>query len=528
MIRPLRILAIRIRFPTTFLLGLPIFLGSVSCLEIPSQENSSEQSFPPDQSRPAVILREVASEVGLNFHHFTGATGEFYLPEIMGAGAALFDYDGDGDLDVYLVQGALLDKSKRLSDALFPPSGEDPPRNSLFRNNLIESGELRFVDVTEKAGIGHEGYGMGAAVGDYDKDGDLDLYLTNFGSNVLYRNNRDGTFTDITRHSGVDDPRWSASAAFLDYDLDGDLDLFVTNYVNFTVKGAKDCYHTVGVPDYCSPSIYEPLPDRLFRNEGNGRFVNVTERAGIGDAFGAGLGVACRDFNSDGWRDIYVANDGTPNQLWINQGDGTFEDLGLMSGTAYNANGEAEAGMGIAAGDFDEDGDHDLFVTHLAKETNTLYLNDGFANFHDATVQYDLAGISLPVTGFGTEWLDYDSDGDLDLFIVNGAVTIEESLLGEPYPYHQKNQLFRNEEKGKFRDISSIGGPALELSEVSRGAAFGDVDNDGDLDILISNNNGPARLLINEVGSQRHWLQIRLIGEEDDSFGVGARVAVLR
>ncbi|PYV12803.1 MAG: hypothetical protein DMG07_16310 [Acidobacteria bacterium] len=262
-------------------------------------------------------FREAAAETGLEFRHFTGATGQFYIPEIMGAGVALFDYDNDGDLDVYLVQGTMLDRTKRPAESIFPPGPGFRAGNRLFRNELVPAGKLRFTDVTEAAGVGHEGYGMGVAVGDYDNDGRLDLYVTNFGSNVLYHNNGNGTFTDRTRDAGVDDPRWSTSAAFLDYDRDGRLDLFVSNYVDFTVKGNKKCQAPTGEPDYCTPAAYRPVPARLFHNEGNGRFTDVTERAGLGAAFGPGLGVVCADFDGDGWTDIYVANDGAANLLWI-------------------------------------------------------------------------------------------------------------------------------------------------------------------------------------------------------------------
>ncbi len=500
------------------LLAIASLISTAPCRNVFCQTNGPDSPF----------FREAGKDVGLRFQHFIGATGEYFFHENMGSGVALFDYDNDGDLDIYLLQGALLDEKKSLSDALFPAPSGSRPRNKLFRNQLSEDGQLRFTDVTAQAGVGDERFAMGAAVGDYDNDGDVDLYLTNFGSNLLYRNNGNGTFTNVTARAGVDDPRWSASASFLDYDLDGDLDLFVTNYVDFTIRGNKICHNPLGERDYCSPLIYQPLPDQLFRNEGKGKFRKVTEEAGIVEAFGKGLGVACADFNADGWIDIYVANDRTPNQLWINKGDGTFQDMALPSGTAYNADGQAEAGMGIAAGDFDNDGDEDLFLTHLTKETNTLYVNEGGGNFHDATRRYGLAASSFSYTGFGTEWFDYDNDGDLDLFIVNGAVYVVEALRGEAYPYHQRNQLFKNEGKGGLREITAEAGPALELSEVSRGAAFGDIDNDGDIDIVIANNNGPARLLLNQVGSRQHWLQVRLEGVESNRQGIGARLAVLR
>ncbi|MDA2927237.1 CRTAC1 family protein [Acidobacteria bacterium AH-259-G07] len=481
------------------------------------------------QSSQAPTFREVADSVGLKFHHFIGATGEFYLPEIMGPGVALFDYDGDGDLDVYLLQGNLLHPKKSLAQSIQPLPRGQRLVNRLFRNDLIDlenSGgrRLSFTDVTEKAGVGYEGYGMGVAVGDYDKDGDLDLYITNFGPNVLYQNNGDGTFTDVTAESGTDEVRWSTSAAFLDYDRDGDLDLFLLNYIDFTLAGNKKCYDALSAPDYCNPNLYRPLPDRLFRNEGEGKFVDVTELSGIGAAIGPGLGVTVADFNSDGWIDIYVANDGAENHLWVNNGDGTFEENALMAGAAYNAEGAPEGSMGVAAGDFDNDGDEDLFMTHLTMETNTLYANDGSGDFHDETIQTGLGGLSFAYTGFGTEWLDYDNDGNLDLFIANGAVRNLEALRGTPYPYHQKNQLVRNQGNGTFQETSEVAGPAFQLSEVSRGAAFGDIDNDGDIDIVMTNNKGPVRLFLNQLGSARHWLEVRLRG----AITAGARVAVVR
>ena len=484
--------------------------------------------FPQKPVTQPPIFQEAAQKTGLDFHHFIGATGEFFFPENMGSGVALFDYDDDGDLDVYFLQGALLDPKKSLSDSLFPAPPDRPPQNQLFRNELSADGRLCFTDVTKEADVGDTGYGMGAAVGDYDNDGDLDLYVTRFGANVLYRNNGDGTFSNVTRQAGVDDLRWSTSATFLDYDLDGDLDLFVTNYLDFTVKGNRPCPNEVGELDYCDPSVYQPHPDRLFRNGGEGRFSDVTEAAGIGTSFGRALGVVCADFNLDGWMDVYVANDGSANQLWMNQGDGTFEDLALLSGTAYNADGKPEAGMGVTAGDFDNDGDEDLFMTHLAHETHTLYRNDGKARFHDATIRLGLAAISR-YTGFGTQWFDYDNDGDLDLFVANGAVRSVASLRGEAYPYHEKNQLYRNDGGSKFREIPAAeAGPALDLSEVSRGTAFGDIDNDGDIDLVVANNNGPARLLLNQIGSRQHWLQVRLERARANRFAVGARVGVLR
>jgi hypothetical protein len=478
-------------------------------------------SRPPQQPAPSEpLFRDAAAETGLVFEHFPGLSGKYYMPEIMGAGAALLDYDGDGDLDVYLIQGRALDAAAK------PPASS--PGNRLFRNELVPSGQLRFTDVTEPAGVGQKGYGMGVAVADYDNDGDPDLYVTNFGPNVLYRNNGDGTFTDVTKQAGVDDPRWSSSAAWVDIDRDGDLDLYVANYLDFTLRGNKECFAATGERDYCTPAAYRPVPDRLFRNNGNGTFTDVTVPSGIGVVSGPGLGVLAADFNADGWMDLYVANDGAANLLWINKGNGVFEEKGLLSGAAYSADGVARAGMGVTAEDFDGDGDMDILVTNLAREGSTLYRNDGKGSFYDASMEFGIHHPSFPSTGFGVLWFDYDNDGLLDLFAANGAVTIMESQRGQPYPFRQRNQLFRNDGGGKMREVTAEAGPALEPLEVSRAAAFGDIDNDGDVDILVTNNNGPARLLLNQAGARRPWLSVKLEGVKSNRDGIGARVAVLR
>src|SRR5262245_41588554 len=318
----------------------------------------------------APIFVESAAATGLTFTHVNGASGQYYLPEIMGAGAALFDYDNDGDLDVFLVQGG----------PLGTPPNSGAPTSRLFRNDLTVAANgrrtLRFTDVTEKAGVGVRSYGMGAATGDYDNDGNLDLLVTSFGSTALFHNNGDGTFTDVTKQAGVSESAWSTSAAFVDYDRDGYLDLFVARYVDFTTAANKLCNDPAGARDYCTPRAFKPLPARLFHNDGRGRFDDVTAKAGITKAYGAGLGVAVGDYDADGWLDLFVANDGTPNQLWINRHDGTFADDGPISGAALSPTGNPEGSMGIASGDYDLDGDEDLFVTNIAGETSVLYEND--------------------------------------------------------------------------------------------------------------------------------------------------------
>ena len=384
--------------------------------------------------------------------------------------------------------------------------------------------------MTAESGLDAPGYGMGAVAGDFDNDGWVDLYLTRLGADRLFRNNGDGTFDDVTLGAGTDNDRWGLSATFLDFDRDGWLDLYVGNYVDHRPGGDADCSTPTGIRNYCGPQRYLPVADRLYRNRGDGTFADVTAESRIATTYGRALGVVADDLDGDGWTDIYVANDGDENQLWINNGNGTFRDEALLAGVALNHAGTAEAGMGVDAADFDNDGDVDLFVTHLDNETNTLYVNDGSAMFDDRSARARLAAPSLPFTGFGARWIDADNDGWLDLLAVNGAVSVLWPLVqaGDPFPLHQPNQLFRNLGDGRFEDATGHAGPALRLSEVSRGAAFGDLDNDGDMDVVIGNNNGPARLLLNQVGNRNHWLGLRLVGGDPPRVMTGARVGVFR
>ncbi len=479
------------------------------------------------------IFSDETAAAGIDFVHFTGASGSWYFPEIAGAGGALLDYDGDGDLDLFLVQGTMLPPGADPATAHRPPAG--PLSDRLYRNDSTPAPgggkRLRFIDVTEEAGLaGERGYGMGAAAGDYDGDGDADLYVTNFGSNVLWRNRGDGTFEDVTARAGADDPRWSVAAAFFDYDRDGDLDLYVGNYVDFTVATNQPCTGNSGVRDYCGPKAYDPVADRLLRNRGDGTFEDVTARAGIA-APGAALGVVAADFDLDGWLDLYVANDGAPNFLWINRRDGTFEDEAMLRGCAVNGDGMAEASMGTEYADIDGDGDDDLFLTHLVGETNTLYVNDGTGMFLDRTTQSGLGRPSFAHTGFGTSFLDYDNDGRLDALVVNGAVKAIDRLrqARDPLPFHEPDHLFENVGGGRFEPVPpAAAGPHFERSEIGRGALVGDLDDDGDPDVVVTNNSGPARLLVNQVGSRRSWIGVRPVtgaGRDEPGTRVEVRTA---
>ena len=485
---------------------------------------------PPAASpEPAVewfVDRAAAS--GLDFVHFNGMSGSFYQPEMMGPGAGLLDYDNDGDLDVYLAQGELLGSGTPLVPL---PEGQ-PPGDRLYRNDLEVRPDgtrtLRFTDVTEESGVPAGGYGMGVAAGDYDNDGWVDLYLTRFGRNRMLRNRGDGTFADVSAATGADEPSWGVPASFFDFDRDGWLDLFVGNYLNYTLDTHTQCYNRAGPPDYCPPEVSPPAPSRLYRNRGDGAFADVTAAAGLAREFGPALGAAAADYDGDGRIDLFVANDQQENQLWINQGGGRFRNLALPRGVALGAAGDAKADMGVDAGDFDNDGDEDLFITELTGQGSTLYVNDGAGLFEDLSAAYGIRAASLPYTGFGAGWIDVDNDGWLDVVAVNGSVTQRLESLGpeNPFPLDQRNQVFRNLAGERFEDVTGRAGAPFARSAVSRGAAFGDVDNDGDTDVLVANAAGRAELLINQVGQRRGWLGLRLVGAAAPRDAVGARVAV--
>jgi hypothetical protein len=493
----------------------------VACAPAPD-DTSGSATVESSPNPEAALFIEGARAAGLDFAYFNGMSGEHYFNEVMGGGAALFDYDNDGDLDVYLVQGHMLG----------PSAHSESLTDRLYRNDLEVGSDgirrLQFTDVTGESRIESYGYGMGVTAGDYDNDGWIDLYVTNFTSNVLLRNRGDGTFEDTTEASGANDGRWSVAAVFLDFDRDGWLDLYVGNYVDFSLAAHTPCPRPSGALTYCGPGAYRPLPDSLFRNRGDGTFEDVSGSSGIRSEVGTGLGAVAADLDADGWIDLYVANDLMSNQLWINRHDGTFENRALLAGVAVNQDGQPEASMGVDAGDFDGDGDADLVLTHLNQETNTLYVNDGQGLFEDVSTLSGLGLASLKYTGFGTSWFDYDNDGWLDLLVVNGAVVGMDSLIreGDLYPLHQTNQLFRNVGGERFEEVTAEAGSLFSTSEVSRGAAFGDVDNDGDTDVLIVNSNAPVRLLLNQAGTGTPWLGLRIVGAGRDMLG--AEVVVRR
>jgi len=461
-----------------------------------------------------VRFSDQTAAAGIAMRHTFGGPEKRYIVESHGSGAAFFDRDNDGDLDLYVVNGATF---ATYADG----SG---PGNFLYTN----LGDGRFAEGATAAGIADAGWGAGVAVGDYDNDGWRDLYVTNYGANRLYHNDGEGVFAATGEAAG---DAYSAGAAFFDYDNDGDLDLYVTNYVEFDIAGlaqvdaqADNCIFVGGIQVYCGPKGMPGAADRLYRND-DGAFTDATAESGIeGANRNYGLGVVPADFDNDGDTDLFVANDETPNVLFDNNGDGSFTDIALFAGTAYNGEGDAEAGMGVDAGDYDNDGDLDLYVTHFFRETNTLYRNDGGGRFADATVVSGLAAPTVSLLGWGTRFFDYDNDGRLDLFVANGHVYPQVDSVETGSTYRQANQLFRNRGDGGFDDASAAAGLADLPPKVSRGASFGDYDNDGDTDIFVVELNDAPTLLRNDGGNAGGWLAVRLFGQADNRDGVGARL----
>jgi hypothetical protein len=459
-----------------------------------------------------VHFTDITKQAGVSFRHVSSPEKK-YIVESMSGGLALFDYDNDGYLDIFFVNSLTVDMVK----------SKERSRSALYHNN----GDGTFTEVTDKAGVGDIGWGMGVAVGDYNNDGLDDIYVTCLGPNHLLRNNGDGTFTDVTQKAGVGDPRWSAGAAFVDYDNDGKLDLFVSNYVDFDLNNLPEfgkgrmCQYK-GIPVQCGPRGLKGAGDTLYHNNGDGTFSDVSKKAGVSDPDGYyGLSVICSDFDGDSLVDIFVANDSTPNFLYHNNGDGTFKDVAFPSGTAVNENGSEQGSMGVTLGDYDHDGRLDLFITNFDDDYNTLYHNDGKGSFTDVSYAAKVAAVSLPYVGWGTLFCDYDNDGWVDLLVVNGHV----------YPqlpsYRQRNFVHHNNRDGTFAEVGAqLGEPFAEKS-TGRGAAFGDIDNDGDVDAVINNLDGPGQVLRNDGGNTNNSILVKTIGVKSNRDGIGARVRIV-
>ena len=468
----------------------------------------------PQASGVVIRLIDVAEQAGITLLNICGGPSKDYIVEVNGNGAAFFDYDNDGDMDVLIVNGSTLANIKHGGD----------PMVALFRND----GKGRFADVTSASRLSARGWGMGTCIADYDNDGFQDIYVTAFGPNVLVHNNGDGTFTDSTARAGVGDPRWSTNCAFGDYDRDGDLDLYVAKYLAFSEltipkRGASSSCKYLGIDVMCGPRDLVGEPDTLYRNNGDGTFTDVTRSAGIMDPGHYGFGVLFSDLDDDGWPDIFVANDSVPNLLFRNNRNGTFSEIGLPSGLALSVDGKAQASMGADAADYDGDGRLDVFVTNFSQDYNTLYQNSARGFFSDVSHQAGVVTPALPYLGWGTGFADFDNDGLLDIFVANGHVYPEIDRSGRGTKYLQRKQLFKNQGKGRFSDVSEDVGDGLLIEKSSRGAAFGDVDNDGDIDVLVINMNDRPTLLRNDTQPSNNWITLKIEGTRNRD-AIGARV----
>ncbi|MHC4324013.1 MAG: CRTAC1 family protein [Planctomycetota bacterium] len=459
-----------------------------------------------------ILLRNVTSRTGINFVHTDGSSGLHYVMETVSAGLALFDYDSDGDIDIYFLNGAPFKETK----------ADVAPKNTLYRNE----GNWKFTDVTEKAGVGDLSYGLGVAVGDYDNDGNPDIYLNNYGPNVLYRNNGDGTFTDVTEKAGVGNgSHVGAGTCFLDIDKDGDLDLYVSIYLDFSYE-KHVAMTTKGYPVYANPRFYSPLPDFLYRNNGDDTFTDVSKSSGVGDHAGWGMGTVCGDYDNDGDTDIFVANDVGENFLFQNDGSGKFEEVGLMTATAYDLHGDEQGSMGVDCGDYDNDGFLDFYVTSYQGQLATLYRNLGSGMFEDVTLVTGSGTGTLPHVTWGNSFVDFDNNGNRDLFIACGHLQDNVEKYDDTTTYTAQNILLMNTGDGKFIDVSDQSGDGMKVKLSSRGAAFDDLDNDGDIDVVILNSRREPTILRNDSPTKNHWLQVRLRGTKTNRDGIGARVKI--
>ena len=471
---------------------------------------------------PDVLFTDVTRAVGIDFLHQSSATSNKYLVETMGGGVALVDYDNDGRLDIFFTNGAKIDDPM--------PDGRQPDKaDSKYWNRLYhQQPDGTFVDVTEKAGLTgmpQNRYGMGVAVGDYDNDGLEDLYVTGYGGNTLYHNNGNGTFTDVTTLAGVGAGGWSASAGFFDYDNDGRLDLFVTRYVDWTFSTNRYCGEkTPGLRAYCHPDNYAGVTDILYHNNGDGTFSDVSEKAGVADPHGKGLGVAFADYDRDGFMDVYVANDSVQSFLFHNNGDGTFTEQGLLSGVGFNEDGKTFAGMGVDFADYDNDGRPDVVVTDLSNERYRLFRQNADGSFRDMTNESGVGGVTLPFSGWSTRFFDYDNDGWKDIFVAQGHVMDTIEKTSPNLSYLEPPLLMRND-AGRFTRV--VPGEVFQKEWAGRGAAFGDLDNDGDVDVVLSNAGQHAVVMRNDGGNRRNWLAIRTVGTKSNRDGIGCLVKVV-
>jgi hypothetical protein len=465
-------------------------------------------ALPAQQNLP-VRFNDVAAKVGVVFKNENGASPDKLLPETMTGGAVIFDFDNDGWPDLFFVNGGSFVDTKVAAAA----------RHRLYRN----TGNGKFTDVTESSGIGISGFGMGACSADYDNDGWPDLYLTAVGGNKLYHNTGKNSFADVTGVAGVGAGFWSASCAFGDIDNDGDVDLYVTRYVDFTPDNKKVCMLFQEVRSYCHPNVYRSVPDILYRNNGEGTFTDITKESGVYKA-GNGLGVVFGDYDNNGWLDIYVANDATPNFLFHNKGNGVFDEVGFWAGTAVGFDGKALSGMGTDMGDINGDGLLDIFVTNLDGQTHSLYKNLGKGLFANVTFASGVGEATLPYVGFGAAFVDYDNDGDLDMAVANGDVIDNVKLVRDSSSYEQLNLLLRNDGTGKFTSVGALSGPGFALKKASRALAVADLDNDGDLDIVVSNVGNTADVLQNDGGNRSNSILVRTVGSRSNRDGIGARL----
>src|SRR5438045_3977010 len=466
-------------------------------------------------SQSAVQFRDIARSAGITFTHDNAATSEKFLIETMGSGCGWIDYDQDGLLDLYLVNSAATQVYK-------PPH---PLRSALYHNN----GDGTFTDITGRAGVGAEGlFGMGVAVGNYDNDGFPDLFVLGYGRCILYHNNGDGTFTDVTLHARVENAgRWASSAAWFDYDNDGRLDLVIANYVDWSPERNFYCGDRgPGLRSYCHPDDFNGQPPTLYHNNGDGTFADVSKSSGLGLKAGNGLGVVTFDYDNDGWQDIFIANDHMPNFLFHNNRNGTFTEIGYLAGVAVSDYGQFEVGMGTDAADMTGSRRMDLIVTHLDMQLARFYQNLGNGSFDDATLRSKLSYATFHMSGFGTRFFDYDNDGHRDLFMANGHVLDNIQHYHSEVAYAEPKLMFHNNGRGVFENVSDQMGPDFLLPRVSRGAAIGDFDNDGHLDILVSNNGQVPQLLRNDGHIANHWLEILVIGTKSNRDGGGSRVKI--